>query len=230
MSDYTEGFTSVNGDVVDATELETEFDAIATAVNSKLDADGSGTMTGALNMGSNKITSVTDPTAAQDAATKAYVDAASSLETVTTLSGNTAVTFTGIAADVKEIIMCWYDLSLASASAYFALQIGDSGGLETSGYDGAAFNNAVGAQWSADCRVSTTLAAGTDWFGQAHFILVDAATNTWSIAGQSTGYLSGQAGGTFAGFKALSGTLDRVAIKTTTSTFDAGSVNILVRR
>jgi len=31
-------------------------------------------MTGALNMGSHKITSVTDPTNNQDAATKKYVD------------------------------------------------------------------------------------------------------------------------------------------------------------
>ncbi len=33
-----------------------------------------GTMSGAINMGSNKVTSVTDPTSAQDAATKNYVD------------------------------------------------------------------------------------------------------------------------------------------------------------
>jgi hypothetical protein len=76
MSDYTENFTSVSGDTVDSTELETEFDAIATAIATKLDSDGSGAMTGALSMGSNKVTSVTDPTSAQDAATKAYVDGA----------------------------------------------------------------------------------------------------------------------------------------------------------
>lgn len=38
--------------------------------------DGTTTMTGALNMGSHKITSVTDPTSDQDAATKKYVDGA----------------------------------------------------------------------------------------------------------------------------------------------------------
>ena len=39
---------------------------------------GSRAMTGDLNMGSHKITSVTDPTNPQDAATKAYVDAMAS--------------------------------------------------------------------------------------------------------------------------------------------------------
>ena len=68
MSNYTETFNSVNGDTADATELETQFDAISTAIATKLDSDGSGTMTGALNMGSNKITNLTDPTNAQDAA------------------------------------------------------------------------------------------------------------------------------------------------------------------
>lgn len=38
--------------------------------------DGTVTMTGALNMGSHKVTSVTDPTSDQDAATKKYVDTA----------------------------------------------------------------------------------------------------------------------------------------------------------
>ena len=40
--------------------------------------DGTATFAGAIAMGTNKITGVGDPTSAQDAATKAYVDSQSS--------------------------------------------------------------------------------------------------------------------------------------------------------
>jgi hypothetical protein len=48
---------------------------IADGLTQSVASDGQTTMSGALNMGNNKIISVTDPTNAQDAATKAYVDA-----------------------------------------------------------------------------------------------------------------------------------------------------------
>ena len=47
-----------------------------TSVSDYVKKDGTTAMTGALNMNSHKITSVTDPTNAQDAATKNYVDTA----------------------------------------------------------------------------------------------------------------------------------------------------------
>ena len=47
-----------------------------TSVSDYVKKDGTIAMTGALNMNSHKITSVTDPTNAQDAATKNYVDSA----------------------------------------------------------------------------------------------------------------------------------------------------------
>lgn len=46
----------------------------AAGLNAKFDTDGSTAMTGALNHGGFKATNVADPTAAQDAATKNYVD------------------------------------------------------------------------------------------------------------------------------------------------------------
>ena len=47
-----------------------------TSVSDYVKKDGSTAMTGVLNMNSHKITNVTDPTSAQDAATKNYVDSA----------------------------------------------------------------------------------------------------------------------------------------------------------
>lgn len=47
-----------------------------TSVSDYVKKDGSTAMTGALNMNSHKITNVIDPTSAQDAATKNYVDSA----------------------------------------------------------------------------------------------------------------------------------------------------------
>ena len=51
--------------------------AIQTQLDSMLELDGTDTMTGNLNMGTNSIIGVVDPVNAQDAATKNYVDALS---------------------------------------------------------------------------------------------------------------------------------------------------------
>lgn len=63
----------VSSDAASANELvrKSQFD---TALALKLSLSG-GTMSGAIAMGTNKITGLGDPTAAQDAATKNYVDA-----------------------------------------------------------------------------------------------------------------------------------------------------------
>lgn len=52
---------------------------LAAGINACLNKDGSNAATGDLNLGTNKITNVGDPSSAQDAATKNYVDTSASI-------------------------------------------------------------------------------------------------------------------------------------------------------
>ena len=64
----------VSGTTITTTWGNTTLTDIANALTASVAADGQTPMTGALNMANNKVSAVTDPTLAQDAATKAYAD------------------------------------------------------------------------------------------------------------------------------------------------------------
>jgi hypothetical protein len=68
--------TIVDADINSAAAIaQSKISGLTTDLGNKLALAG-GTMTGAIAMGTNKITGLGDPTSAQDAATKAYVDSA----------------------------------------------------------------------------------------------------------------------------------------------------------
>ena len=69
--------TLANGTTASAVEVQGDFDALVAFINaSTVHVDGSKSMTGSLDVGANRVTNVSAPTAASDAANKAYVDAA----------------------------------------------------------------------------------------------------------------------------------------------------------
>ena len=72
-TDASSAVTTANNAASQVATAVNAANAATAAVASKLDLSG-GTMTGAINMGSNLINAVTDPVSAQDAATKNYVD------------------------------------------------------------------------------------------------------------------------------------------------------------
>jgi len=69
----------VTGTTITTTWANTTLSDISSALTGSVAADGQTPMSGSLNMANNKVVSVLDPTSAQDAATKTYVDTADAL-------------------------------------------------------------------------------------------------------------------------------------------------------
>ena len=81
-----------NGDSVDATPVDGNFDTLAAFVDAELiNRDGSVAMAADLAMGSNNITGLATPSSDTDAATKGYVDG-KTLTSLFTRTTNIAVT------------------------------------------------------------------------------------------------------------------------------------------
>jgi hypothetical protein len=157
--------------------------------------------------------------------------AAPTLATEQATTSGTVIDFTGIPAGVKKIIVMFVGFSTSGTSLPL-IQIGDSGGIEATGYVGSVANNgaqAAALYGGAGFAVSNSWLAAGVYSGRIELCLEDSADNTW-VAHGGVGAQTGTASvSQTAGSKALSAVLDRVRITTTngTDTFDAGAVNIM---
>jgi len=137
-------------------------------------------------------------------------------------SGTSAVDFTSIPADVRQVTIMLDQLSM-SGSDDLLIQIGDSGGIETSGYiSRSVWTNAsestagmiIRGQNSADKwtgSMTFTRVHTTNTFIQSHTV-IDPDQNEQRVG---------------AGSKTLSGELTQLKVKPSGSnTFDGGSVSI----
>lgn len=148
-----------------------------------------------------------------------------------TSTSGTSIDFTSIPSWVKRITVSFVGVSTNGTSLPM-VQVGDSGGVETSGYSGAVTNMAAGPAITASSHgagftLAATIAAADTVHGAITLTLADAATNAWTASGTfGFGNVSGTS--VLGGSKSLSSTLDRVRITTVggVNTFDAGLVNI----
>jgi hypothetical protein len=145
--------------------------------------------------------------------------------TAVTASG-TSVDFTGIPSTAKRITVMFSGVSTSGTSP-IQVQLGDSGGVETTGY--------LTATWTANTnntnytsgfvlRVNSTTAMTLS----GHLVLTLAGSNLWIGSGISARTDAADSS-IFGGNKTLSDTLTQVRITTVngTDTFDAGTINIL---
>jgi len=137
-----------------------------------------------------------------------------------------SIDFTGIPATAKRITVMLSGVS-TNGTSNMLLQIGDSGGVEDTGYvAGTAYLGGANTASTAGFLISHIVSAATTISGQLVLNLQDSATNTWVAAGivnRSDGVPIMNAG-----VKSLSAALDRVrpTMANGSDAFDAGSISI----
>ena len=153
------------------------------------------------------------------------------LGTAQATTSGTAISFTGIPAGVRRVTMNFIGVSI-DATTELLVQLGDAGGIETSGYLSTAAAivdaSAVAAGQSTAGFVLTKGAATAGVFhGRVVLELENSAAFTWSNAStlSQSNAAAIQGGG---GSKSLAAELTQVNLTTVSGTanFDAGEVNI----
>lgn len=199
--------------------------------------NGTGTITG-ISAGGLPDLSITTADIADSAITTAKIAAGAvvpadlsqplTLATAQNSTSGTAIDFTGIPSWVRRITVMFSGVS-TNGSSVPQIQLGDSGGIETTGY--------LTSVWQSNTTNSNiTSGFGLRGTGQmistavlhGHVIFTLLGSNTWvgsGVIGRSDSADSSVLGGS----KTTTDTLDRIRITTVngTDTFDAGSINIM---
>ena len=150
--------------------------------------------------------------------------------TAVTASG-TSVDFTDIPSWAKRITVMFSGVS-TNGSSDFIIQIGDSGGVETSSYNGAVART-NGSSVATGNTSAGYLFAGSSGVGASSTYTGKVAIELLTGSTYVMSGLMGSNSNVYAAFgscvKTLSATLDRVRITTVngTDTFDAGTINIM---
>lgn len=147
------------------------------------------------------------------------VSGSGTLETEQATTSGTAFDFTGISSNVLRITVIFEDVSL-NGTDDLLVQIGDSGGIETTGYTATSGASSSTAGFILRSANAARVVSG-------HMIITQISGNTWIY---SAVYRSDASTNSFGGgHKTLSGTLDRLRLtRTGSNTFDGGAVNILL--
>tara|TARA_Y100000310_G_scaffold122525_1_gene121201 strand:+ start:3733 stop:5271 length:1539 start_codon:yes stop_codon:yes gene_type:complete len=226
------GATPAIGDKFTVVDISDTPDATKTVTMQEL-FDGADGLTDATIVAGDKIPFIDgDDSAAKTDTVQGILDlvpsAGVTLGTAQATTSGSSVTFSSIPSGTKRIHINFVGVS-ANGSAEFHVQIGDAGGIETTGYtSGSGLTDTTGV----DSNVSSTAAFainshdGSGTYGGIMTLVLEDSTNfTWvsSHAGNDASARNSFGGGS----KSLSAELDRIRLKVTAGTFDAGEVNII---
>jgi hypothetical protein len=112
-----------------------------------------------------------------------------------------------------------------SGTSFYQVQLGDSGGIENTGYTGGILTGGGFSAYSSGFIFNNNIVAANAYYGAITLVKFDG--NTW-IATTACNSNATYGNGAGSGAKVLSDVLDRVRITTVngTDTFDNGTINI----
>jgi len=141
-------------------------------------------------------------------------------------TSGTSIDFTGIPSWVKRVTVMFVGVS-TSGTSNLLIQLGDSGGVETTGYLSGASNYVSYQSYTTGFGLIRNNSSASVWAGS--IILTLLTGTTWVSNGNLDDSSAGAQLMSSAGSKSLSDTLTTVRITTVngTDTFDAGTINIL---
>lgn len=146
-----------------------------------------------------------------------------------TTSG-TSINFT-IPSGARRVTIALVNVS-TNGTSNWQVQLGDSGGIETTGYSGSCHTGVAGstpvALNSAGFVINSSVAAANAYSGVVILCLEDATDFTWAQSANMARDAGTAEVNSSAGVKSLSAELTTVRITTVngTDTFDAGAVNV----
>jgi hypothetical protein len=142
-------------------------------------------------------------------------------------TSGTSIDFASIPSWVKRITVMLAGVSTNGTSP-FLVQLGDAGGIETTGYvsSSTGFTGTAGSTSSSTAGFIIAYDTAA-YIASGSFVLNYIGTNLW--VGSGAGKFSTAASWVAGGDKTLSDTLTQIRLTTVggTNTFDAGSINIL---
>jgi hypothetical protein len=140
-------------------------------------------------------------------------------------TSGTSIDFTGIPAWVERITVMFQNVS-SNGSSNFLIQLGDSGGIENTGYLGAG--NTAGSATSYTTGFGSPVPNTAASIVQGVLTIQNITGNSWVASGAFSRSDAAAAGVTI-GSKTLSDVLTQIRLTTVngTDTFDAGTVNII---
>lgn len=145
-------------------------------------------------------------------------------------SGQT-VSFTGIPAGARRITVMLMSVSV-NGTGSISVQLGDSGGVEATGYLGgfSSIDDTIGNSGFATTAIICTSpsVAADAYSGSVIITLADPATNTWVWQGVFATDANTDIVFHTSGQKSLSGTLDRVQLGSSSDFDGSGKVSVLV--